>query len=46
MFKHTFYSNMFHLVKDAIIKAQKQKYELLGKSKEGESDQINVLLPQ
>ena len=33
-------------VKDAIIKAQKQKYELLGKSKEGESDQINVLLPQ
>ena len=33
-------------VKDALIKAQKQKYELLGKSKEGESDQINVLLPQ
>ena len=33
-------------VKDAIIKAQKQKYELLGKSKEGESEQINVLLPQ
>ena len=33
-------------VKKAIIKAQKQKYELLGKSKEGESDQINVLLPQ
>ena len=32
-------------VKDAIIKAQKQKYEILGKSKEGESDQINVLLP-
>jgi len=33
-------------VKKAIIKAQKQKYELLGKSKEGESDQINTLLPQ
>ena len=33
-------------VKDAIIKAQKQKYELLGKSKGGESEQINVLLPQ
>ena len=33
-------------VKDALIKAQKQKYELLGKSKEGKSDQINVLLPQ
>ena len=33
-------------VKDAIIKAQKQKYELLGKSKVGESDQINMLLPQ
>ena len=33
-------------VKEALIKAQKQKYELLGKSKEGESDQINVLLPQ
>ena len=33
-------------VKHALIKAQKQKYELLGKSKEGESDQINVLLPQ
>jgi hypothetical protein len=32
-------------VENAIIKAQKQKYELLGKSKEGESDQINVLLP-
>ena len=32
-------------VKDALIKAQKQKYELLGKSKEGESDQINTLLP-
>jgi len=32
-------------VKDAIIKAQKQKYELLGKSKVGESDQINMLLP-
>ena len=33
-------------VKKAIKIAQKQKYELLGKSKEGESDQINVLLPQ
>ena len=33
-------------VKDAIIKAQKQKYELLGKSKVGESDQINMLLPR
>jgi len=32
-------------VKNALIKAQKQKYELLGKSKEGESDQINTLLP-
>ena len=32
-------------VKEALIKAQKQKYELLGKKKEGESDQINVLLP-
>jgi len=33
-------------VKKVIMKAQKQKYELLGKSKEGESDQINTLLPQ
>ena len=33
-------------VKKAIIQAQKQKFELLGKSKEGESDQINTLLPQ
>ena len=33
-------------VKEALIKAKKQEYDLLGKSKEGESDQINVLLPQ
>jgi len=32
-------------VKEALIKAQKQKYDLLGKSKEGELDQINTLLP-
>jgi hypothetical protein len=31
-------------VKDAIIKAQKQKYELLGKSKEGESDHIEKVI--